>query len=176
MRKTLCHHIIYETWNPSSHTGLTCMYILTITRAGEERNVQGGSLGGELQKACWKSLCAQQVRARKPSQAQGWLKRQGPGPKSSSLLSIVIWKVAMSRQVLCSFTSHCLCVDCTNLWAPPRSIAWSLCWRAPGWRALQRGMGKTPQLSGPLLLPGNVADAFCHLISATHLPVRGQLT
>lgn len=32
------------------------MYILTITRAGEERNVQGGSLGGELQKACWKSL------------------------------------------------------------------------------------------------------------------------
>lgn len=56
MRKTLCHHIIYETWNPSSHTGLTCIYILTIMRAGEERNVQGGSLAGELQKACWKSL------------------------------------------------------------------------------------------------------------------------
>lgn len=55
LRKTLCHHIIYEIWNPSSHTGLSCMYILTITRAGKERNVQGGSLAGEVQKACWKS-------------------------------------------------------------------------------------------------------------------------
>lgn len=31
------------------------MYILIITRAGKERNVQGGSLAGELRKACWKS-------------------------------------------------------------------------------------------------------------------------
>lgn len=74
VREALCCHIIYEAWNPSSqpqiHAGVTFIYSITNMRAGKQRIVQEDSLAGRPVGRVSLSPCAQQVRARKPSQAQ----------------------------------------------------------------------------------------------------------
>jgi hypothetical protein len=93
------HHIIYEAWDPSPHpwihTGLTCLYILASKGTGKKRNVQGGSLAGELQKG----LLEESETEPGSGLGQGVTKRPGTGPKSPRPLSIVIWKVAKFSQV-----------------------------------------------------------------------------